>query len=76
MKFRLKITVRTLNSRSILSYMDFFGSSAFKNSLPEHQKNAEIVIYMTPISGDKFVARHSNCELTKAIASRSGSDER
>lgn len=60
-KFRLEITVRTLNSRSTLSYMDFFGSTAFASSLPEHQKDAKFVIYIPPKkSRDRFVADRSN----------------
>lgn len=45
-KFRLEITIRTLNSRSALSYMYLFDSPAFESSLPEHQKGAKFVIYM------------------------------
>lgn len=54
-KFGFKITVRTLNSRSRISYMSLIDpSSAFKSSLRDHQKKAKCVIYLPPKKRESF----------------------
>jgi len=56
-KLTLEIVVRTLNSRSVLSYLSFLDRTPpFEFS--EHQKRAELVIYN--LSKDKFSALRNN----------------
>jgi len=59
-KFNLEINIKTLKSRSLLSYMNFLGSSAFKGSFPDHQKDANIVIYLDSYKRSSFSSERKN----------------